>query len=146
VKCCAEGDRGLRSPLDYFLPMMSPSQLLEMTRLTTIHWESHVRHKVATTEGELLRFTGVLILSDPVEFGSSASLWSTIGSKYILAASFDRTGMARSRVDTLWLCLTFSEKSGTRPQEMSSERRRWMRVDGFVHRFNEHWRVINSHK
>jgi hypothetical protein len=146
VKCCADGDRGLRSPLVYFLPMMPPSQLLEMTRLTNIHWESQVLHKVATPQCELLRFTGVLLLSDPVEFGSSASLWSTIGSKYILAASFDKTGMARSRVGTRWSCLTFSEQSVTRPQEVSSERRPWMRVDGFVHRFNDHWRVIISHK
>jgi hypothetical protein len=31
-----DGDRGLRSPLDYFLLIMPPSQLSEMTRLTNI--------------------------------------------------------------------------------------------------------------
>jgi hypothetical protein len=57
--------------------------------------------EVAMTHGELLRFIGVLLLSNRFEFGSRASLWSTIGSKYIPAASFGKTGMARSRFDAL---------------------------------------------
>jgi Transposase IS4 len=139
-----EGDRGLRSPLDYFLLMMPPSQLLEMTRLTNIQLQKSGSQKVATTQGELLRFIGVLLLSTRSEFGSRASLWSTIGSKYIPAASFGKTGMARSRFDTLWSCLTFSEQPVTRPQEMKSESYRWMIVDDFVHRFNEHRRLYFS--
>jgi Transposase IS4 len=72
------------------------------------------------TLGELLRFIGVQLLSTRFEFGSRAHLWSTIGSNYIPAASFGKSGMARSRFDTLWTCLTFSEQPVTRPQEMSS--------------------------
>jgi hypothetical protein len=40
--------------------------------------------------------------------------------------------------------LTFSEKPVTRPQEMNSERYRWMRVDDLVHRFNKHRRLFFS--
>jgi Transposase IS4 len=121
-----DGDRGLRSPLDYFLLMMPPSQLSEMTRLTNIQLRKSCSQKVATTQGELLRFIGVLLLSTRFEFGSRASLWSPIGSKYIPADSFGKTGMARRRFDTLWSCLTFSKQPVTRPQEMSSERYRWI--------------------
>jgi Transposase IS4 len=136
-----DGDRGLRSPLDYFLLMMPPSQLSEMAQLTNIQLRKSGSQKVAKIQGELLRFIGVLLLSTRFEFGSRASLWSTVGSKYIPAASFGKTGMDRSRFETLWSCLTFSEQPVTRPQEMSSERYRWMRVDDFVHRFNEHRRL-----
>jgi hypothetical protein len=58
-----EGDRGLRSPLDYFLLMMPPFQLLEVTRLTNIQLRKSGSQKVATTQGEILRFIGVLLLS-----------------------------------------------------------------------------------
>jgi hypothetical protein len=76
------GDRGLRSPLDYFLQMMPPSQLSEMTRLTNIQLRNSGSQKVATTQGELLRFIRVLLLSTWFEFGSRASLQSTIGSTF----------------------------------------------------------------
>jgi Transposase IS4 len=89
-------------------------------------------------------FIGLVHLSIRFEFGSRARLWSTIGSKYLPAASFGKTGMARSRFDTLWSCLIFSEQPVTRPQGMSSERCRWMRVHDFVHRFNKHRRLFFS--
>jgi hypothetical protein len=95
------GDRGLRSPLDYFLLMMPPSQLSEMTRLTNIQLRKSGYQKVATTQGELLRFIRVLLLSTRFEFGSRASLRSTIGSKYIPAASFCKTRTVRRRFNTL---------------------------------------------
>jgi hypothetical protein len=56
--------------------------------------------KVATTQGELLRVPRLLHLSTRFEFGRSASLWSTIGSKCLPAASFSKIGMARSKFDT----------------------------------------------
>jgi hypothetical protein len=96
------GDRGLRSPLDYFLVMMPASQLLEMTRLTNIQLQKSGSQKAATSQGELLRFIGVLLLFTRFEFGSRASLCYTVGSKYIQAASFGKAGMLRGRFDTVW--------------------------------------------
>jgi Transposase IS4 len=51
---------------------------------------------------------------------------------------FGRTNMSRVRFDDIWTCLRWSEQPSDRTDGMSSERYRWLLVDGFVERFNEH--------
>ena len=46
--------------------------------------------------------------------------------------------MTRPRFDELWRCIRFSEQPLQMPDGMSSERYRWLLIDGFVDQFNEH--------
>ena len=111
----------------------SPTQLDTMLRLTNLALIAG--SKKVTTKGELLKYFRVLILCTRYEFTSHASLWSTTApSKYVSAARFGKTGMARMRFDDLWRYLLWSEQPPVRPKGMSHEKHRWMLVDGFVDR------------
>jgi Transposase IS4 len=59
-------------------------------------------------------------------------------SKYEIPPSFGRTGMTRPQFDELWQCIRWNYQPKERSNEMSSERDRWMLIDRFVERFNEH--------
>jgi len=90
-----------------------------------------------TTGGEVLKLIGVTVLATRYEFGSRADLWATRPrKKYLVAPAFsERTGMPRSRFDSLWSCLTFSKQS---EGGGDSEKSRWQLVDDFVSNINEH--------
>ena len=125
------------SRLDYFLLMFPPKQLTKMLQLTNRNLLEH--QKRTTTTGELLKMFGVMILTTRYEFTSRASLWSTIAPhKYMTAPAFGKTGMARNRFDELLRYIVWSEQPKERPEGMSSEKFRWLLVDGFVDAINEY--------
>jgi len=124
----------LRKPYDYFMAMFAMRQLAFMVRLTFAKLQA--RGMRPTTGGEVLKFIGVTVLATCYEFGARADLWATRPrNKYLVAPAFgERPGMPRSRFDSLWSCLTFSEQSkGGRDSEES----RWQLVDDFVSNINE---------
>jgi len=90
-----------------------------------------------TTGGEVLKLLGVTVLATRCELGSRAGLWATRPrNKYLVAPVFgERTGMPRSRFESLWSCLTFSEQSECGGD---SEKSRWQPVDDFVLNIKEH--------
>ena len=117
--------------------MFPPNQFTHMTILTNEKLQA--AGKTQTTKGEILKFFGILILITKFEFGSRASLWATIApSKYVPAPQLGKTGMSRTRFDTLWRYMRWSYQPRQRPDGVSSERYRWMLVDDFVKHFNDH--------
>jgi Transposase IS4 len=125
------------SRLDVFYLMFPPSQLDVMVRCTNNVMRE--KNKKTTTKGEMIKFLGVIVLMTRYEFKSRASLWATTAiSKYETAPCFGRTNMSRVRFDDIWTCLRWSEQPSDRTDGMSSERYRWLLVDGFVDRFNVH--------
>jgi len=110
-------------------------QLALMVSLTSAKLQA--RGMRPTTGGEVLKFIGVTVLATRYEFGARADLWATRPrNKYLVAPTFaERTGMPRSRFDSLWSCLTFSEQS---EGGGDSEESRWQLVDDFVSNINEH--------
>jgi hypothetical protein len=122
-------------PVDYFLLMFPPDQLEVTCRVT--NQELNRDGRKTTTTGEILKLFGVLILLTRFEFTDRASLWSERPpSKYVPPPCFGRTGMSRNRFDELMKCLRWCERPDERPPGMSSEKYRWMLIDGFVERFN----------
>ena len=125
------------SSLDYFLLMFMLKQLQETVRLTKIKLQD--KSGLDTTPGEILKWISVLILSTRYEFDIRRKLSSrTLLSKYIPAPSFGKTGMSRNRFDTLWENVRSRYQPAVRPDGMSSERYRWMFVDGFGDRINDY--------
>ena len=100
----------------------------------------HQRKKALTTDREVLKFFGVIILATKYEFESRASLWSeTSPLKMVPAPRFGTiTGMSCRRFDTLWQYLQWSFCPAERPVNMSSETYRWKLVDDFVAACNKH--------
>jgi Transposase IS4 len=129
------------SRLDVFLQMFPPEQMQTMLRCT-----NHILIKESrqpTTSGELLKYIGIIILATKFEFTKRSSLWSVHPiEKYEPAPNFGRTGMNRNRFDELTKCLRFSNQHDTRPEDMTSERYRWLLVDDFVKNYNDH-RAVN---
>lgn len=91
------------------------------------------------TEGELIRFIGLIILATRFEFGSRRELWSqTKKTKYEEAPAFGRTGMSRNRFDQIWSALTFSNQENPKPAGLSWEDHRWQLIDDSISIFNRH--------
>jgi len=125
------------SRFDCFMDMFPTLHLLNIVCETNI--QSNKRQEKLTTSEEIIKLFGVLILITRFEFGSRASLWSTVQQyKYIPTASLGRTGMSRNRFDHLFACLRFSKQLDERPEDMTSEAWRWTLVDDFVKAFNDH--------
>ena len=121
--------------------MFPPAQLREIVRLTNINLAKLPRHNLTrwVTEGEIVKFFGIVILMTRYEFKDRASLWSTVDtSKYIPAACFGKTSMGRCRFDNILRCIQFSVQDKVRPANMSHSSHRWQLVDDFVWRFNEY--------
>jgi Transposase IS4 len=125
------------SRLDIFYLMFPPQELALMLFSTN---EQLTRNRgVPTTVGELLKFLGIVILSTKYEFTTRASLWSkTAATKYELPPNFGRLGMNRKRFDEIWKNIRFAYQPTEKHPDMSSERQRWLLVDGFVKNFNDH--------
>lgn len=127
-------------PLDYFLAMFPQEQLTRTSTLTSIQIEVDQQHP--TTPGEILTFTGVLILATRFEFGSPAELWSTtLKTLHVLAAAFgSSTGIPRRPRDSIWSHVTFSSPAAAQglAPAASSVRLRWDAVQGFVDNINTH--------
>ena len=125
------------SKLDYFLLMFPPSQLDEMVPLTNIQLRK--KGVAETSKSEIVKWFGVLLLMTRYEFRSRQSLWSTIPQgKYRSAPAFGKTGMSRNRFVDLSASVRWSEQPDDPPEGMSPEQYRWLLVDGFVSRFNQH--------
>lgn len=125
------------SPIDFFLLMFPPKQLLHMVDLTNA--ELLKLDLQPTNTSEILKFFGVLILMTSFEFTSRASLWTSVApSKYRPAPHFGRTGMSKHRFNDLFRSVKWSKQPAERPQNVSSEQHRWMLVDDFVDNFNDH--------
>ena len=97
------------SRLDFFLSMFPPTQLEAVIDLTNKKLQKH-NHK-RTTNGELLKWFGVLIIITRFEFGSRRDVWSqTPSSKYVLALCLGNTGVTKHRFDTLWRLVCLSKQ------------------------------------
>jgi Transposase IS4 len=125
-------------PFDFFMACFPKEQIKFMVEQTTLRLRSDGH--TGTSLGEILKWFGITILMTRFEFGSRASLWSEdSGSKYVPAPNLGtRTGMSRSRYDTIQKYLVWSYQPPFCPDGMSSENYRWLNVDGFVSRFNDH--------
>ena len=120
-----------------FMACFPHDQLLWM--VDSLNLSLVAAEKKATTVGELLKWFGVLILAARFEYGERPSLWShETNNKYIPPASLGRTGMTRPCFDELFQHMEWSESPVERPEGMSSETFRWMKVDDFVSRINAH--------
>jgi hypothetical protein len=93
-----------------------------------------------TTKSEILKFFGILIFITRYEFNNRSDLWSETGSsKYETPTQLGRkTGMSHNRFDNVWTAIRFSMQPETKPDDISSEKYRWMLVDGFIINFNQH--------
>ena len=125
------------SRLDLFVLMFPPQQLMETVMFTNVVLQR--KNKMETSQGEILRLFGIMILATKFEFLSRASLWSTVAqSKYRPAPSFGRTGMSRIQFDNLFSNLRFGNQPAERPPNLSSGQYRWLLVDNFINNFNKH--------
>jgi hypothetical protein len=87
--------------------MFPPQSLLSIVRLTSQQLE--LLSNPTTTEGDLLRFFGVVILATKFEFDDRRSLWATTATlTSIPAPLFGTTNLSQSRFDDLWQCIPFS--------------------------------------
>ena len=57
-----------------------------------------------------LRFQGVVRLAAHFEFGKWDELWSTVGSKYMLAVGFGNTGMVHERFKDIFSAQRYSKQ------------------------------------
>jgi Transposase IS4 len=126
------------TPYDFFMACFPKEQLKFMVENTSA--QLRLFEKAPLTVGELLKWFGITILMTRFEFGDRSSLWSqSSGSKYIPAPNLGtRTGMSRERYDMITRYLVWSYQPSVRPEGMSSEMHRWMLVQDFVDRINDH--------
>jgi hypothetical protein len=97
------GDTGSvapRRPHSFFMAVIAPGQLERMLELTNSKLVTNKQPQLTT--GELLKFSGVLILGTRHEFGHRAHPWRTeAGSPLLQApAAGTKTGMPRKRLMT----------------------------------------------
>lgn len=127
------GDRSLR---ELFLGIFPFEHLVQM-----VQWTSDELSRLglrSTSQSELLRFFGILILATRIDFNHRHELWSTTSDcNYIAPARFGATGMSRNRFDNILRCCRFSHVPSDRGALSSSEYR-WKHVDGFVNSINSH--------
>ena len=125
------------SPLDFFLLMFPPKQLLDMVEWTNVQLNKLVLKE--TSGSELLKLFGLFILTTKFEFTKRTSLWqTTASSKYRPAPQFGLTGMSKHRFEDLFRSLRWSLQPDTPDDGTSSEQYRWKLVDDFVKNFNDH--------
>ena len=121
--------------IDYFMIMFPLDRLGLIVRLTNATLCQ--TKKARTTEGEILKFLGILILVTRFESGKKRDLWNKRSrNPYIPAPNFgDKTGMSRDRIFALLSNIKFRKQ----PQErgdMRSTHFRWALVQDFVDAFN----------
>lgn len=117
-------------PFDIFMMLFPAKQLQDMVRFTNQRLASLSEPKGPVTEGEILRFFGVLILGTFVEFDNRKDLWTKKSdSKYVPAPNFAKTGMSRDRFLTLFVHLRYSFQPDKKPAGMTHETYRWMLID-----------------
>lgn len=117
-------------PFDIFMMLLPSKTLKEIVRLTNQRLATLSIPKAPTTEGEILKFIGILVLGTFVEFDNRKDLWTKKSdSKYIPAPNFVKTGMVRDRFLTLFVNIRYSAQPDQKPSGMSSETYRWMLLD-----------------
>ena len=123
--------------LDAFRIMFPTIQMRHTINLTNEALTK--RKKKTTTEGEMLRFFGILILMTRIRCRDRRDLWKS-GSEYKYQPSygFGATGLTRMRWEDIWQSLCFSKQPVERPANMTHADHRWMLVDDFVTHFNSH--------
>ncbi len=125
------------SPLDFFLLMFPPKQLLDM-----VHWTNIELSKLElkqTSSSELLKLFGILILTTKFEFTTMNSLWQTTAwSKYQPAPQFGLTGGLKHRFEDLFRTVKWSSQPYVPDVGTSSEQHRWELVDNFVKNVNDY--------
>ena len=126
-----------RQIIDYFYCMFPMQFLPFVVSMTNEKLQEQNQNKV--TEGEVLKFFGVLILVTRFEFGRKQDLWKTASrNAYMPAPCFgEKTGMSRDKFLALLSAIRFS-KPPSSDQNCSSIRRRWGLVQDFVDAFNKH--------
>jgi hypothetical protein len=72
--------------------------------------------------------------------GNRHKLWEGGGtaSKYLPFYDLSATGMSRNRFDDIWYAVRWSRQPTEQPDGMSSERYRWMLINGFVANINKY--------
>lgn len=134
---CDNGTNPKYNELDCFMATFPKTQLNWMVQALSTRLLQD--GKDPSTLGELLKWFGILILITRFEYGNRAELWSdTPRCKYIPAPDFGKTGMSRNRWDDIWRCMVWSDQPFPCPEGMSSEHHRWLLVQDFVDRVNEH--------
>jgi hypothetical protein len=124
------------TPYEYFIATFPPDALTRIVSLTTEKLREKWRHDM--TDGEILKFFGILILGTRYKYGSRAYLCSTSSRSTLFdpPAFGRRTGMPRDSFDLLFTLITFSKPSDQRG--VSSERHRWQIVDDYESSINAH--------
>ena len=115
-------------------PLEHLGVIVRLTNVSLCHTK-----KTKTTEGEILKFFGILILVTRFEFGKKRDLWKKRSrNPYIPAPNFgEKTGVSLDRFFTLLSNIKFSKQ----PQEQGNMRSmhfRWALVQDFVDAFNKH--------
>jgi Transposase IS4 len=134
------------TPFDYFMACFPRKQLKYMVDCCSANLRAD--GKAVTSTGEVLKWIGVTLLMTAFEFGSRASLWEKNTDKrrckYILSPQFGQTGMSRDRYDHITKHMKYSFQPTHCEPGMSQEAYRWMLVQDFITRFNEHRRTHYS--
>ena len=133
-------DRGRNlSRLDAFRIMFPSDQMKLMLDLTNNELRKKRRAVPLMTEGEMLKFFGILVLMTRVRCRNRKDCWGTRSKyKYQPTVNFAETGMTRHRWDDIWSAIRFSHQPEEKPPEMSNADWRWMLIDDFVKNFNDH--------
>ena len=125
------------TPYDYFMACFPREQLKAMVELTSAVLK--LKGKKVLTYGELLKWFGINIAMTLVEFGDRSALWEGKHEcKFVQPQQFGTTGMSRDRYEDILRYLLWSFQPDERPDGMSSETYRWMLVQDFVDRYNDH--------
>lgn len=129
-------NKPLYTPWDFFMACFPKSQLKFMVEQTNAALTT--AGLKPTSFGEVLKYLGVLVLMTRFEFGNRQTLWRTKTSRrYMFAPNFGKA-MARHRFEELHRYIVWSFQPPERDPGMSLEQWRWMRVSGWVERFNLH--------
>jgi hypothetical protein len=117
-----EGHARHPAPLEAFLHMMLPAQLVLMLELTNARLAA--KEKWEMTHQELLRWISVCMLIASINFcGDHRKLWEggSATSKYLPSYDLCATGMLRNCFHDIWYAVRWSCQPPKQPDNMPSE-------------------------
>ena len=89
--------------------------------------------------GEMIKCSGIIILSKRFEFGDRSSLWSTVSqSNYKSSTAFGKTGMDRNCFDMMRRHVRWGHQPYVQGEGTIHEAHWWKIVEEFVTHFNEY--------